>query len=173
MKILILALTLVLSQAFAVELITKESQFFHDKTVTMVKKFLKKKKLKVFSVIDHHKGAKKVKLNLDKTSLIIFGNPKVGTLMMQDNQLVGLDLPMKILVHTSANKTKVTYKDISFLKNQYKLSSKLDGKFSKIEKLFERVAEHVGSEEVKSKPKKKSKKKKNKSKEESEIKSYD
>ena len=149
MKILLLLLAMTSFQACASNLKTHKSQFFHDKTVKMIKKFLKKKKLKVFSVIDHHKGAKKIKLNLDKTTLIIFGNPKVGTLMMQENQLIGLDLPMKILVHTSGNTTQVTYKKISLLKEEYKISSTLDDKFSKIEKLFERVAEHIGNEELK------------------------
>jgi uncharacterized protein (DUF302 family) len=157
MKIFILFLIMTTSHAFASNLITQKSQFFHDKTVSVVKKFLKKKKLKVFSVIDHHKGAKRVKLNLDKTTLIIFGNPKVGTLLMQDNQLIGLDLPLKILIHTSGNTTKISYKKIEPLKQEYKISSKLDDKFRKIEKLFSRVAEHIGQEEVKKVKKKKAK----------------
>jgi uncharacterized protein (DUF302 family) len=160
MKALLLLLAISTSQAFASNLISHKSQYFHDETVGMVKKYLKKKKLKVFSVIDHHKGAKKAKLNLDKTTLIIFGNPKVGTLLMQENQLIGLDLPLKILVHTSGTETQITYRKIGPLKEEYKISSKLDSKLSKIEKLFSRVAEHIGKEEAK-KPKK-SKSKKNK-----------
>ena len=157
MKILFLVLVIFSFQACASAsiqpniLVTLKSNFYHDKTVKMVKKFLKKKKLKVFSVIDHHKGAKKVKLNLDKTTLIIFGNPKVGTLMMQENQLIGLDLPMKILIHTSGNTTKMTYKKTDRLKDDYKISSNLDSHFASIEQLFERIAEYISKDEVKKK----------------------
>lgn len=175
MKLLFIAIVFITTVSYsfhlqASSLVTHKSQFFHDKTVSMVKKFLKKKKLKIFKVIDHHKGAKKAKLNLDKTSLIIFGNPKVGTLLMQENQLVGLDLPLKILVHTSNNETKVTYKKVSLIKNEYKISSKLDSQFTRIDKIFERTAEYVTSEES---PKKKGKKRKSKEGKDSEIKSYD
>jgi uncharacterized protein (DUF302 family) len=159
MKFLCLFLAIISFQACASvatktsNLVTHKSQYFHDKTVKMIKKFLKKKKLKVFSVIDHHKGAKKVKLNLDKTTLIIFGNPKVGTLMMQENQLIGIDLPLKILVHTKSNLTHMTYKKISLLKDEYNLSSNLDSKVSKIETLFENVVEYVTKEDESKKKK--------------------
>ena len=128
-------------------LITHKSKYFHDKTVKMIKKFLKKKKLKVFSVIDHHKGAKKAKLNLDKTTLIIFGNPKIGTLLMQENQLIGIDLPLKILIHTKNNLTHITYKKINLLKDEYSLTPNLDNKVSKIETFFENITEYVTKED--------------------------
>jgi uncharacterized protein (DUF302 family) len=51
----------------------------------------------IFARVNHAKGAEKVNLELPPTELLIFGNPKVGTLLMQSNQSVGLDLPLKVL----------------------------------------------------------------------------
>ncbi len=57
----------------------------------------------VFARIDHAANAIKIGMELRPTELIIFGNPKVGTLLMQDKQTIGLDLPVKILVWEDAD----------------------------------------------------------------------
>lgn len=149
MKLLFILTLLVSTQAFSSNFTTFESPFFHEKTITVIKKMLNKKKLKVFSVIDHHKGAKKVKLNLDKTSLIIFGNPKVGTLLMQENQLLGLALPLKLLVHTHGKVTKISHIKIDVLKKEYQLSSKLDSLLAKIKMLYEDISTNISLKDIK------------------------
>jgi uncharacterized protein (DUF302 family) len=53
---------------------------------------------RVFARIDHAAGAKSVDMPLRPTELLIFGNPKGGTLLMQSTQTVGIDLPLKYLV---------------------------------------------------------------------------
>jgi uncharacterized protein (DUF302 family) len=55
------------------------------------------KGLLVFARIDHGKGAADVGLPLRSTQLLIFGNPKGGTPLMQDRQIAGLDLPLHAL----------------------------------------------------------------------------
>ncbi len=152
MKMLCLLMMLATSLCFSGELITQKSEFFHEKTVSVIKKFLKKKKYKVFDSIDHHKGAKKVKLNLDKNTVIIFGDPKLGTLLMQENQFIGLELPLKLLVHTKGKVTKITYKKAHSLKKEYKLSSKLDDLLEKVDRVYKDISKHVSNkkEEIKS-----------------------
>lgn len=54
--------------------------------------------LKVFARIDHSSNAAAVGMDLRPTELLIFGNPKGGTPLMQDRQTTGLDLPFKVLV---------------------------------------------------------------------------
>lgn len=54
--------------------------------------------LKVFARIDHGANAAEIGMNLRPTELLIFGNPKGGTPLMQDRQTAGLDLPFKVLV---------------------------------------------------------------------------
>lgn len=57
---------------------------------------LEKKGITVFARIDHAAGAKKVGLELRPNQVLIFGNPKLGTPLMQARPGVGLDLPMKV-----------------------------------------------------------------------------
>jgi len=47
----------------------------------------------------HAAGAEKVELELRPTQLLIFGNPKLGTPAMTDNQAAGLDLPLRVLAY--------------------------------------------------------------------------
>lgn len=61
------------------------------------------RKLKMFAVIDHAAGAAAIEEELRPTTLVIFGSPKVGTPLMQENQTAGVDLPLKALVYEKAN----------------------------------------------------------------------
>ena len=58
---------------------------------------LREKDIKVFARIDHSGEAQGAGLSLRPTQLLIFGNPKAGTPLMQAAPTVGLDLPMKVL----------------------------------------------------------------------------
>lgn len=54
--------------------------------------------LEIFSVIEHSKAAENVGLELRSNTLILFGNPKVGTQLMQCDPRMGIELPLKLLV---------------------------------------------------------------------------
>jgi len=54
--------------------------------------------MRVFNRVDHAEGAKSVKKTLRPIELIIFGNQKIGTGLMQCKQSVGIDLPQRALV---------------------------------------------------------------------------
>jgi uncharacterized protein (DUF302 family) len=58
--------------------------------------------LQVFAHINHSAAAAKAGLQLRPTELLIFGNPKAGTLLMQCSQTTGIDLPLKMLVWQDA-----------------------------------------------------------------------
>ncbi|WP_276165686.1 DUF302 domain-containing protein [Zobellia alginiliquefaciens] len=58
--------------------------------------------LKIVAELDHQANAANVELELLPTSVIIFGNPSLGTPLMQDKQTSALDLPQKILVYENA-----------------------------------------------------------------------
>src|SRR6516162_8788704 len=72
----------------------------HDvaSTVERLKALLGQKGIEVFAHIDHAAGAKQVGLPLRPTQVLIFGNPKAGTPLMQDRRTIGLDLPLRALV---------------------------------------------------------------------------
>ncbi|RDH85907.1 MAG: camphor resistance protein CrcB [endosymbiont of Galathealinum brachiosum] len=78
-------------------MITKKSNFNVSTTINRLENILNKKGIKIVAKIDHTTAAASVDMELRPTQLIIFGNPKIGTPLMQHNQLTGLELPMKVL----------------------------------------------------------------------------
>ena len=67
-------------------------------TVERLKELLAQKGIQLFAHIDHAAEAKKVGLRLRPTQVLIFGNPQAGTPLMQSQQTIGLDLPLRALV---------------------------------------------------------------------------
>ncbi len=81
-------------------------------TIDLIESDVKSKGLTIFARVDHAAGAKEVGLPLTPTLLLIFGNAKGGTPLMQTNQQVGIDLPLKVLVWGDASgKTWLSYND--------------------------------------------------------------
>jgi uncharacterized protein (DUF302 family) len=99
------------THAYALEsLITVESHYSAKETADRFETIIKDKGFTVFSRIDHQKNAAAVNLALRPTEVIIFGNPNIGTQLMQCNQLVAIDLPQKVLISEDAdNKFWLSY----------------------------------------------------------------
>ena len=81
--------------------------------------------MKIFGVYDHAKEAEDVGLALGHTTAIVFGNPKVGTLLMQADTEVALELPLKVVVFRDGEQTVVTYHTPRAWSGAYALDSKL------------------------------------------------
>lgn len=95
---------------------------------------IKARGLKLFARIDHAAGARKVGLKLRPTVLLLFGNPKVGTPLMQCNQTVAIDLPQKLLIWEGKHGvTHVAYNAPAWLNARHGLAdcTKVLGKVSK------------------------------------------
>ena len=56
----------------------------------------------VLARVDHAAGAAAARLPLPPTAVLLFGDPQVGTPLMQSNQTAGIDLPLKALVYQDA-----------------------------------------------------------------------
>ena len=83
--------------------------------------------MQVFARIDHAAGAAEVGLDLRPTELIIFGNARAGTPLMQMSPTVGLDLPLKALVwQDEVGKTWLSYLPPSALASRHGLPSEAD-----------------------------------------------
>ena len=79
--------------------------------------------MNVFARIDHAAGAAEVGLTLRPTELIIFGNARGGTPLMQLGQTAGIDLPLKALVwQDAANKTWISYNQPSWIAQRHGLA---------------------------------------------------
>ncbi|WP_299764353.1 DUF302 domain-containing protein [uncultured Dokdonia sp.] len=107
------------------QLITKKSPHTADETFAKLQEVVTSKGLHTMAVVPHDKAAASVDLELRPTRVLIFGNPKVGTLLMQSNQSIGIDLPLKILVHEDENgAVYVSYFDATFLTNRHGITDK-------------------------------------------------
>jgi uncharacterized protein (DUF302 family) len=85
-------------------------------TMDRVVSAVKKRGITVMARIDHAAAAAQVGMNLRATEVLIFGNPKSGTPLMQASQTIGIDLPLKILVWEDEQaKTWLAYNDLDWL----------------------------------------------------------
>jgi uncharacterized protein (DUF302 family) len=101
-------------------LVTLPSAHGVTQTVERLKALLTQKGIQVFAHIDHAAEATKVGLSLRPTQVLIFGNPKAGTPLMQSRQTVGLDLPLRALVwEDEAGKAWLTYRRVESLARQH------------------------------------------------------
>ena len=87
--------------------------------------------LKLFTVVDHGAGAKSVGEDIGNSKLFIFGNPKAGTPLMQSEPHLGLELPMKILLHEAGGEVSLVRADIAATVRSYGVSDQ-DARLGKI-----------------------------------------
>jgi uncharacterized protein (DUF302 family) len=104
-------------------LIQLKSSFSIEETTTRIESLLKERNLVLVAKIDHAANAKSAKLELRPTRLFIFGNAKTGTPLMQCNQSIGIDLPMKALVWQDAQgQVWFGYNNPQYLKDRHRLT---------------------------------------------------
>jgi uncharacterized protein (DUF302 family) len=102
---------------------TKMSPLSVEETVNQIENSIKEQGWHLFARIDHAKEAHKKGLDLRPTVVILFGNPEIGTLLMQNSQKSAIDLPMKVLVtQNESGETEITFIDIKRLKEEYHLT---------------------------------------------------
>lgn len=110
-------------------------------TIDRLASALKTKGITIFARVDHAAGAKAAGLELRPSQLLIFGNPKLGTPLMQSNALIGLDLPMKMLAWEDADGTTyLSYTAPAELLARYDISGR-DEVFAKMATALGRFAQ--------------------------------
>jgi periplasmic protein len=100
---------------------TAKSEYDFKQTVGRLKKNFKANNIAIFAEIDHAKAAKKAKENLLPATVLVVGNPKVGTRLMQENPKTAIELPLKVLVYEENGIVRVRYKFVNPLVSDYKL----------------------------------------------------
>jgi uncharacterized protein (DUF302 family) len=107
-------------------LITVPSSFGSQDTVRRLEATVKARGMTVFARIDHAAGAAEAGLALRPTELVIFGNARGGTPLMQRDQIIGIDLPLKALVwQDAAGKTWLSYNDPGWLVKRYAMGAEV------------------------------------------------
>lgn len=92
------------------------------KTADRLVELLEAKGMTVFARINHAAGASKVGISLRPTTLVIFGNPKVGAPLMQCRQSAAIDLPQKALImEDEEGKVWLSYNDPTYLKARHQI----------------------------------------------------
>ena len=105
-------------------LISVQSSVSARETLDRLLAALAARKLTVFASVDHAAGAASVGLPLRPTAVVIFGNPKGGTPLMQDQQSAGIDLPLKALVwEDDDGKVWLTYNDPAWIAERHGLGT--------------------------------------------------
>ena len=100
-----------------------ESPYSVEETAERFEKVLDEHGVRLFNKINHSENIATVDLELRETLLFIFGAPKVGGLLMQENQEVAIDLPMKLLIwEDEEGKTILTRNVISWLTDRHQLT---------------------------------------------------
>jgi len=117
---------------------TSENDF--DTTYSKLKHILEENPMiGIVAELDHQKNAAKVELELVKTRMILFGNPRLGTPLMKEKIQVSLDLPQKFIITQNKEEVSVLFNDPMYLKERHAIESK-DELFEKISGALHKIA---------------------------------
>jgi ribose 5-phosphate isomerase A len=126
--------------AGAVRLTTKLTPLSVPDAVDRLRELLQAKGVKLFDVIDHSGEADAVGLALRDTKVAIFGNPQAGTPVMQAVPEAALDLPLKVLIWSDGDQTRLTYAPPRELAARYGLGDELAGRLAAIDAVTDALA---------------------------------
>lgn len=126
-------------------LYTYESQFSVAETMARLEKVIKTMGIPVFAKFDHGKNAEEAGLELLPNQVIVFGSPKVGTALMQENPSISIELPLKISVWEDKNGSVwVTFPQMRQMAANYGMES--NPVIAKMQELLEKIAIKAASQ---------------------------
>jgi uncharacterized protein (DUF302 family) len=132
--------------AMADGLTTIPSSLAARETMDRLEAAVKAKGLTVFARIDHAAGATAVGLPLRPTELLVFGNARGGTPLMQENQTTGIDLPLKALVYEdAAGKVWLAYNDPGWIARRHDLAALVAPNVKALAEAVSALATHAAS----------------------------
>jgi uncharacterized protein (DUF302 family) len=104
-------------------LVIKPSAYSVAETLDRFETIARKKGITIFARVDHAGGASNAGLTLPATELLIFGNPKLGTPLMNSQRLAAIDLPLKLLAwEDDKGKVWLAYNDPAYLATRHAIS---------------------------------------------------
>ncbi len=123
-------------------LVSLESPMDAGDTLAWLKTALAAENMTVFATIDHAAGAAEAGLPLPPTTVVIFGNAKGGTKLMQADQRMGIDLPLRALVWSdAAGGTKLSYNDPAWLAARFGITPEAAPVLGAMKAMFDRLGE--------------------------------
>lgn len=122
-------------------LITVRSNNGPEETMNRFEAEARRRGLTVFAHVDHAAGAAAVGLALRPTELLVFGSARGGTPLMQANQTIGIDLPLKVLVwQNDAGDTWLSYNDPAWFARRHGLDATADATVAAMTSLLQALA---------------------------------
>ena len=97
----------------------ESSQSFEDTLDALVDTIEANPNLEIAGIVDHAANAESVDLELDPNTVVIFGNPNIGTPLIAANPLVGIDLPIRLQVIDTDGQVFVGFNDATFLTDRH------------------------------------------------------
>ncbi|HET7817084.1 MAG TPA: DUF302 domain-containing protein [Sphingomicrobium sp.] len=105
--------------------IRQRSDYGFDETVQRLKADIAAKGIRFFDEIDHAKLGAGADLPINRSTLLLFGNPPLGVQFLQSNPLAGLDWPVRMLVTQDDNGVVwVSWTDFRFVASRYQLTDR-------------------------------------------------
>lgn len=123
-------------------MIVTRSTLGHGETVEALLAALEQRGITVFARIDHAAGAREAGMELPPEDVVVFGNPRAGTPLMQTDPRVGIELPLRILVWQADDGVLVGYNDPRELSGGYDLDGH-DAALEQMAALLQRLAEEA------------------------------
>jgi uncharacterized protein (DUF302 family) len=123
-------------------LVSLKSAFPVKETTDRLVRLVESKGLTVFCRVDHAANAVSAGLSLRPTEVILFGNAKGGTPLMQASQTIGIDLPLKALAWEDAGgQTWLTFNDPVWLNARHGIEAAGTGPATAMRTLLAAVAQ--------------------------------
>jgi uncharacterized protein (DUF302 family) len=122
----------------------KPSRYSYAETVARVSEAILTAGNAIFATIDQSAAAARAGLTLRPTSLIVFGNPKGGTPLMEAFPLLALDLPLKLLVWEAEGAVNVAYTPMSEIAGRYGVTGR-DALIGAMDRALETIGDAVSS----------------------------
>ena len=123
-------------------LTTVKSAYSVPATVDRLLAALGRRGITVFAPVDHADGARKAGLELADEVVVIFGDPRVGTLLMQADPAVGYELPLRILIWAAGGQTMIGYRRPTELRDDFALGDQLEF-LQRMENLLEQITAEI------------------------------
>jgi uncharacterized protein (DUF302 family) len=99
--------------------IVHHSRFAYPETIALLTKAITAAGATLFAAIDQSAAAESAGLTLRPTTLLIFGNPKGGTPLMDAFPLIALELPLKLAIWDESGTVSIAYEKITTLAERY------------------------------------------------------
>ncbi|NUT00611.1 MAG: DUF302 domain-containing protein [Sphingomonas sp.] len=109
----------------AAGVIKQKSDYAFDETVSRLKADIATKGIRFFDEIDHTALGASADLPINRSKLLLFGNPPLGVQFLQANPVAGLDWPVRMLVTQDDDGTVwVSWSDFRFVADRYQLADR-------------------------------------------------